>query len=234
MSKKTKVEALFISDVHLGTRGSNSERLLEMLKMYDPEILFLVGDIIDGWMLKRNFKWKKQDTKVIQKLLKMSSKGTKIIYITGNHDDFLRQYPFIKLGNIEVHDEYIWKQTYITHGDLYDGIVNLKWLGLIGSIGYDVAISIDRFLKKLGMKRSLSKYLKDKVKEAVKFVTDFESELTRQACNRNCHSVICGHIHKPDDKMIDGVRYMNCGDWVENNTYITYNDSQYQIHEFKR
>ena len=123
-----RIEALFISDVHLGTRGSNSEQVLEVLKHYQPQTLFLVGDIIDGWMLKRKFRWSQSHTNVIRKILSYSKNGTKIIYLVGNHDEFLRQYLDMSFGNIEIHDEYIWNNTYITHGDLYDGVVKLKWL----------------------------------------------------------------------------------------------------------
>lgn len=228
-----KIEALFISDVHLGSKGSNANQVAELLKEYEPEYLFLVGDIIDGWMLKRKFRWPDSHTKVIQRILKLSRKGTKVIYITGNHDDFLREYGEIKFGNIELRNEYIWKNTFITHGDLYDGIVQMKWLAVLGSIGYDIAITLDRFLKKLGMKRSLSKFLKNKVKEAIKFITDFENELSNQAKKYNCDTVICGHIHQPVDKMVDKVKYLNCGDWVENNTYITFNKNNYELHEYK-
>ena len=135
----------------------------------------------------------------------------------------------MSFGNIEIHDEYVWNDTYITHGDLYDGVVKLKWLGVLGSIGYDMAIAIDRRLKKWGYKRSLSKFLKDKVKEAVKFITSFEEEIVRQGIKHNCSTVICGHIHKAEDKDINGVRYLNCGDWIENNSYIIYTDGDYQV-----
>jgi UDP-2,3-diacylglucosamine pyrophosphatase LpxH len=224
-----KIEALFISDVHLGSKGSNAEMVLDLLKQYQPEYLFLVGDIIDGWLLKRKFRWPQSHTNVLRKIMSYSKNGTKVIYIPGNHDDFLREYGEFSFGNIEIHNEYVWNNTFITHGDLYDGVVKLKWLGVLGSIGYDMAISIDRKLKKLGMKRSLSKFLKDKVKEAVKFITQFEVELTRQAKKHHCTSVICGHIHHPEDRDIDGVRYLNCGDWIENNSYIIYNDNEYTV-----
>ena len=228
-----KVEALFISDVHLGSKGSNAEGVLALLKQYEPQTLFLVGDIIDGWLLKRKFRWPQSHTNVIRKILSFSKNNTKVIYIPGNHDDFLREYGEFQFGNLEVHNEYIWNNTFITHGDLYDGVVKLKWLGVLGSVGYDMAISIDRTLKSLGMKRSLSKFLKNKVKEAVKFITSFEHELIRQAKKHGCATVICGHIHHPDDRMVDGVRYLNSGDWIENNSYIIYNEGKYQLHEYK-
>ena len=224
-----KIEALFISDVHLGSKGSNANEVLTILKLYQPEYLFLVGDIIDGWLLKRKFRWPQSHTNVLRKILSYSKNGTKVIYIPGNHDEFMREYLELSFGNIEVHNEYIFKNTYITHGDLYDGVVKLKWLGILGSIGYDAAISIDRRLKSWGYKRSLSKFLKDKVKEAVKFMTSFEEEIVRQGIKHNCATVMCGHIHHPDDKKINGVRYLNCGDWIENNSYIIYNNDEYTV-----
>ncbi len=224
-----KIEALFISDVHLGSKGSNAEQALNVLKQYQPEYLFLVGDIVDGWLLKRKFRWPQSHTNVIRKIMSYSKNGTKVIYLPGNHDEFAREYLDLNFGNIEIHNEYIWNNTYITHGDLYDGVVKLKWLGVLGSIGYDFAISIDRRLKKLGYKRSLSKFLKDKVKEAVKFITSFEDELCRQAIKHNCKTVMCGHIHHPEDKLIGDVRYLNCGDWIENNSYIIYNENEYTV-----
>jgi UDP-2,3-diacylglucosamine pyrophosphatase LpxH len=224
-----KIQALFISDVHLGTKGSNADKVLEILKQYQPEYLFLVGDIIDGWMLKRKFRWTQPHTNVLRKILSYSKNGTKVIYIPGNHDEFLREYLDVNFGNIEIHNEYIWNNTYITHGDLYDGVVKLKWLGILGSVGYDLAISIDRRLKSWGYKRSLSKFLKNSVKEAVKFMTSFEEEIVRQGNKHNCSTVMCGHIHHPDDKMINNVRYLNCGDWIENNSYIIYNNNEYTV-----
>jgi UDP-2,3-diacylglucosamine pyrophosphatase LpxH len=229
-----KIEALFISDVHLGSKGSNAEDVLEILKKYQPNYLFLVGDIIDGWLLRRKFRWPQSHTNVIRKILSYSKNDIKVIYIPGNHDDFLREYGEFSFGNIEVHNEYIWNNTFITHGDLYDGVVKLKWLGVLGSIGYDMAISIDRGLKKIGFKRSLSKFLKNKVKEAVKFITQYEIELTRQAKKHGCSVVISGHIHHPDDRIIDGVRYLNTGDWIENNSYIIYHNNQFEVHVYKK
>ena len=224
-----KIEALFISDVHLGSKGSNAEQVLNILKQYQPEYLFLVGDIVDGWLLKRKFRWPQSHTNVIRKIMSYSKNGTKVIYLPGNHDEFAREYLDLNFGNIEIHNEYIWNNTYITHGDLYDGVVKLKWLGVLGSIGYDFAISIDRRLKKLGYKRSLSKFLKDKVKEAVKFITSFEEEIVRQGIKHNCSTVICGHIHKGEDKMIGDIKYLNCGDFIENNSYIIYNEGKYEL-----
>ena len=225
-----KVKALFISDVHLGSKGSQAPELLQTLKQYEPEYLFIVGDFIDGWLLKKRHYWTQDFTNVIRKILSYSKKGTQVIYITGNHDDFLRHYTPLDLGeNIKIVDEYIFEDYYITHGDLYDGIVSMKWLGVLGSVGYEMAIGIDHFMKRLGYKRSLSKYLKKKVKNAVKFITDFENQLAYQAKERNCKGVITGHIHTPSDRHIKGIHYLNCGDWIENNSYIIYNDGKFTV-----
>jgi UDP-2,3-diacylglucosamine pyrophosphatase LpxH len=235
MEKNTiKIEALFISDVHLGSKGSNPKELLTVLKKYEPQYLFLVGDIIDGWLLKRRIYWTQSNTNLIRKILSYSKSGTKVIYIPGNHDEFLREYGEITFGNIEFHDEYVYKDIYITHGDLYDGVVKLKWLGIIGSVGYDIAIVFDRFLKKLGYKMSLSKYLKDKVKGAIKFITSFEDQIMYQGKKRNCKNVVCGHIHFPVIKEVDDMTYINCGDWIENNTYVIYNNNKFTLHEYKK
>lgn len=131
-----KVEALFISDVHLGSRGSNAKQLLEVLKNHNPETLFIVGDFIDGWLLKKRHYWNQDFTNVLRKVLSYTKKGTKVVYITGNHDEFLRHYSPSEFGeNITICDEYIWNDYFITHGDLYDGVVQLRWLGMLGSVG---------------------------------------------------------------------------------------------------
>jgi UDP-2,3-diacylglucosamine pyrophosphatase LpxH len=229
-SKSVKeVEAMFISDVHIGSKGSNAGKLLETLKQYQPEKLFIVGDFIDGWLLKKRHYWNQDYTNLIRKILSYSKKGTDIIYITGNHDEFLRAYSPINFSeNIQITDGVIWNNYYITHGDLYDGVVNMKWLAHLGSTGYEIAISLDRFMKKLGYKKSISKWAKDSVKSAVKFITSFEDQLAYQAKKRNCKGVICGHIHKPEDKMIDDIHYLNCGDWIENNSYIIYDKGRFK------
>jgi UDP-2,3-diacylglucosamine pyrophosphatase LpxH len=218
---------IFISDVHLGSKGSNPKELYKLLNKEQPQKIFIVGDFIDGWLLKKRFHWTKDSTDVIRKILSYSNKGTEVVYITGNHDDFLRSYSPLNFGNIKIVDEWEWNGYLITHGDLYDGIVQLKWLGIIGSYGYELALAIDRGLKRLGYKKSFSKMTKDKVKSAVKFITDFERQLAYQAHSRGLKGVICGHIHKPENKKIKiknkTIHYLNCGDWIENNSYISYN-----------
>lgn len=228
-----KVDALLISDVHLGSKGANSDELLKVLKKYEPKQLFIVGDFIDGWLLKKRMFWNQSFTNVIRKILSYSKKGTEVIYITGNHDDFLRSYSGTDLGNIQIVDEYEWNGYYISHGDLYDGVVKLKWLGVLGSIGYELAIYIDRFFKKIGYDLHFSKTAKDKVKGAVKFITDFEKQLAFQAYIRDFKGVICGHIHTPENKTIQikekDIHYLNCGDWIENNSYIVYNKGKFVL-----
>lgn len=227
-----KVDALFISDVHLGSKGSNAELLLEMLKEYEPKELIIVGDFIDGWLLKKRHYWTQDFSNVIRKILSYTKKGTKVTYITGNHDDFLRSYIPLYFGdNINVVNEMVWEDYFITHGDLYDGIVQMKWLGKLGSFGYELAISLDMLMKKFGYKKSLSKFLKKKVKDAVKFITNFEEQLVYQSKKRNCKGVVCGHIHTPENKYIDGIHYLNCGDWIENNSYIIYDKGRWELKE---
>jgi len=223
-----EVKAIFISDVHLGSRGSNADKLTEVLKQYKPKYLFIVGDFIDGWLLKKRHYWKQDYTNLIRKILKYSKNGTKVVYLTGNHDEFLRHYTPLDFDtNITIVDEYIWNQYYISHGDLYDGVMNLKWLAHLGSWGYELAIQIDRLMKGLGYKKSVSKWAKDNVKNAVKFITSFETQLAYQAKKRNCTGVICGHIHKPENKIVGGIHYLNCGDWIENNSYIVYDNNEF-------
>lgn len=214
------MKTLVISDVHIGSKGCQTEAILSLLKeKYDRYIL--VGDIIDGWLFKKYKKFSYEQTRVIRRLLKLS-KDKEIIWIAGNHDEFLRKYLGTEVGNIKIVDEWSEHGTWFCHGDLYDGVVKLRWLGMLGSIGYDLAIVIDRLLKKTGRNFSLSKYLKNNVKAAISFMVDFENEMVRQAKKRNCHTVVCGHIHNPSDKMIDEVRYLNTGDWIENCSYIEY------------
>ena len=218
---KYDIDTLYLSDVHLGSKGCNAKEVLKTLKNYNAKTLVLVGDFIDGWLLQRRMYWPQSHNNVIQYVLKLSKKGTKVIYITGNHDEFLRSYSGEQFGDIEIVDEYIEGSIWTTHGDLYDGIVKLHWLGKLGGRGYELSIMLDRWMKRMGFRVSLSKWLKSKVKEAVKFVTNFENALAKEAVERGCNTVLCGHIHTPSDKIIEnGVRYLNCGDWIENNSYI--------------
>lgn len=222
------MKTLIISDLHIGSKGCKTEEILKLLKDESFERYILVGDIIDGWLFKKYKKFSYQHARVIRRLLKLS-KNKDIIWISGNHDEFLRKYTPIELGNIKVVDEFIEDGIWYCHGDKYDGIVKMRWLGMLGSIGYDLAIVIDRFLKRFNKKTSLSKYLKDNVKAAVSFLVDFENEMVRQAKKRKCHTVVCGHIHTPSFKLIDGVYYLNCGDWIENCTHVVLTNNSLEL-----
>ena len=222
------MKTLIISDLHIGSKGCQTEEILTLLKNESYDRYILVGDIIDGWLFKKYKKFSYQHTRVIRRLLKLS-KNKEIIWISGNHDEFLRKYTPMELGNIQIVDEFVEDGVWYCHGDKYDGIVQMHWLGVLGSIGYDLAIVIDRFLKKFNRKTSLSKYLKDNVKAAISFMVDFENEMARQAKKRNCHTVVCGHIHAPSDKNVDGVHYLNCGDWVENCSYIVLEKNKFTL-----
>jgi len=222
------MKTLIISDLHIGSKGCRTDEILELLKDESFERYILVGDIIDGWLFKKYKKFSYQHARVIRRLLKLS-KNKEIIWISGNHDEFLRKYTPIEIGNIKVVDEFIENGVWYCHGDKYDGIVKMHWLGMLGSVGYDLAIVIDRFLKRFNKKTSLSKFLKDNVKAAVSFLVDFENEMVRQAKKRKCHTVVCGHIHTPNFKIIDGVYYINCGDWVENCTHVILENNDFEL-----
>lgn len=228
-----KYKSIFISDVHLGTRFSKAKLLLNFFKHNECENLILVGDIIDGWSIKRKLYWPQEHSDVIQKILKKAKKATKVTFITGNHDEFLRPFVPLLLGNsinISNELEYIalnGKKYYITHGDFFDSItMTKKWLAVLGDYGYDLLLhlnSILNFFRKLfGIRKywSLSKYVKDNIKSSVSFINDFESVLANHARNKAYDGIICGHIHKAEIKLIDEIEYLNCGDWVESCTAI--------------
>lgn len=232
-----KIESLYISDVHLGSKGSKAVELLGVLKNYEPEKLFIVGDFIDGWLLKKRHFWPQEHTNVIRKVLSYAKKGTQVYYITGNHDEFLRSYENLDFGNITVLDEIIDDGVWIIHGDKYDSVVMYnKWIAILGSIGYELVIYLNEVIKRirrtLGLRpRSFSKWVKAKVKGAVAFIDSFEFTLATEAINRECHTVICGHIHTPADRVINGVRYMNTGDWIESLSYITKENGKLILHK---
>lgn len=238
-----KYKSIFISDIHLGTRFSKAKLLLNFFKHNDCEHLILVGDIIDGWSIKRKLYWPQEHSDVIQKILKKAKKGTKVTFITGNHDEFLRPFVPLLLGNsvhISNELEYIalnGKKYYITHGDFFDSItMTKKWLAVLGDYGYDLLLHLNgilNFFRKLfGIRKywSLSKYVKDNVKSSVSFINDFESVLANHARNKAYDGIICGHIHKAEIKLIDEIEYLNCGDWVESCTAIVENfDGRFEI-----
>lgn len=228
-----KYKSIFISDIHLGTRFSKAKVLLNFLKHNESDQLILVGDIIDGWAIKRKLIWPQEHSDVIQKILKKAKKGTKVTFITGNHDEFLRPFVPLLLGDsvsIANELEYVAinkKKYYITHGDFFDSItMTKKWLAILGDYGYDLLLHLNVVLnflrKRIGIKKywSLSKYVKDNVKSSVSFISDFEAVLSTHAKNKGYDGIICGHIHKAEIRDIEDIEYLNCGDWVESCTAI--------------
>jgi UDP-2,3-diacylglucosamine pyrophosphatase LpxH len=228
-----KYKSIFISDIHLGTKFSKAKELLNFLKYNESENLILVGDIIDGWAIKRKFIWPQTHSDVIQKILKKARKGTKVTFITGNHDEFIRPFVPLILGdslNITNELDYIGinkKKYYITHGDFFDSItMTKKWLAILGDYGYDLLLHLNSVLnflrRKAGIQKywSLSKYVKDSVKSSISFINDFEIVLSNHAKNKGYDGIICGHIHKAEIRNINSIEYLNCGDWVESCTAI--------------
>ena len=231
-----KYQAIIVSDLHLGTKDSKAEEFIEFLEKHPTDLLILNGDIIDGWALNRGAKWKKQHTKVISKLLKLSNK-TQIIWIRGNHDEFLQEFMGNHFGGIEIREDYVLdirntvESYYIFHGDVIDiFITKYKWLSKIGAIGYDFALWLNRWYNKYRVWRklpyqSISQKIKSGVKAATNYVNDFEVTALSMATKKGCHGVMCGHIHQPEDRMINGKRYLNSGDWIENMTAICVEDT---------
>ncbi len=226
-----KVKTLFISDIHLGTRGCNADALLDFLRHYEAETIYLVGDIIDCWRLKAAWHWPESHNVVVQKLLRKARKGTRIIYIPGNHDEVMRPYAGDTFGGIEIIEEAICELTdgrkaLILHGDKFDTVVrNMKWLAHLGDWAYDFAIFINRYLnffrRQLGMPYwSFSAAAKAKVKQAVNFIGAFEDAVVADALHQGAQVVICGHIHHATARQMGPIFYMNCGDWVESRTAI--------------
>ena len=215
-----------ISDLHLGSKPSRKDDILEFLNTLKTNILILNGDIVDGWSLKRGSKWTKKDMKIIRKLLKISETDTEVIWIRGNHDDFLKEFLPFYLGNIKIVEDWIYQynQTryYIFHGDVLDiFITKIKWLAYIGSVGYDIALWMNRWYNKWRAFRglpyySISKDIKNGIKQATSFINDFEDNAIKLANQKGCEVAVCGHIHHPDLNS----DYMNSGDWCENCTAL--------------
>jgi UDP-2,3-diacylglucosamine pyrophosphatase LpxH len=238
-----KYKAVIVSDLHLGTKDSQAKEFIEFLEKHPTDLLILNGDIIDGWALARGSKWRKQHTKVVNKLLKLSH-TTHIIWIRGNHDEFIQEFIGTNFGNIQIREDYRLNVTrwvendtyrnesyYVFHGDIVDVfITKYKWIAKIGSIGYDIALWMNRWYNRYRKWRnlpylSISKDIKAGVKKAVNYVNDFETSAVKIAQEKRCYGAICGHIHQPADKMIENSRYLNSGDWVENRTAILVSSS---------
>ena len=233
--------SVFISDVHLGTKMSQPAALLEFLKLIECDYLYLVGDIIDGWAMSNRFYWPQEHNDVIQKLLRKARKGTNIIYLPGNHDEFLRSFGEQELGNIRLIDTCMHvgadgKRYRVMHGDQFDVVIkHAKWLAHIGSWAYDSLISLNVIVS--SMRRwfnlrpwSLSAWAKYKVKTAVNFIGDYEENLASYAGSHGCDGIICGHIHHANIREIDNILYLNSGDWVESCTaLVEHEDGRWEI-----
>jgi UDP-2,3-diacylglucosamine pyrophosphatase LpxH len=226
-----KHRAIFISDLHLGTRTSQADAVLEFLRVHDADRIYLVGDIVDFWRVRRGAYWPQSHNDVIQKLLRKVRKGTHVVFVPGNHDECLRDFCGMHFGGIEVvrnsvHTTLDGRRYLVLHGDEFDVIVRTaKWLALLGDRGYEFALWMNNPLnwirRNLGLGYwSLSAYLKYRVKQAVNFIGAFETAVAEEARRQQAEGVICGHIHHAADRTIGAVHYLNCGDWVESCTAI--------------
>lgn len=228
---EAKFRAVFISDIHLGTMGCQAVPLLEFLKVHTSDYLYLVGDIIDGWQIRRKWYWPQTHNDVVQKLLRSARKGCRVIFVPGNHDEFARGFIGHRFGGIEVVEESVHrlangKTLWVIHGDYFDGVIQCaKWLAYVGDNLYEFTLRLNRYLNqlrgRLGLPYwSLSAYLKSKVKKALNYVTDFEVAVARETRKRGHDGVVCGHIHRAEMRTIDGILYCNDGDWVESQTAL--------------
>jgi UDP-2,3-diacylglucosamine pyrophosphatase LpxH len=228
---KPGYRTIWISDIHLGTPGCKAEYLLDFLRHNESDTLYLVGDIIDAWQLRRNFYWRQAHNDVIQKVLRRARKGTRVIYVPGNHDEPLRDYLGLSLGGIEIVDDVVHttadgRRMLVIHGDLFDGVIrHAKWLAHLGDRLYTMVLKLNHWFNHVRTRMgfpywSLSQYLKHKVKNAVSYISDFEEALAHEAKRRGLDGVICGHIHKAEIREIAGMLYCNDGDWVESLTAL--------------
>jgi len=226
-----RYRTIWISDIHLGTRGCKAGQLLDFLRHTESDTLYLVGDIVDGWRLKRSWYWHQAHNDVIQKVLRKARKGTRVVYVPGNHDEALRDFLDLHFGGIHVVGEAIHvgadgRRFLVIHGDAFDAIIaTAGWLAILGDHAYNFAVAVNTWYNRarlaLGLPYwSLSKYLKLKVKNAVSFITAFEQALAAEARRRGVDGVVCGHIHKAEIREVDGVLYCNDGDWVESCTAL--------------
>jgi UDP-2,3-diacylglucosamine pyrophosphatase LpxH len=226
-----RVRTLFLSDIHLGTRGCQADKLLDFMRHYDADTVYLVGDIVDGWQLKFGWYWPQTHNDIVQKLLRKARKGSRLYYIPGNHDEFLRDYYGTHFGGVEVLEDAIHvaadgRRYLVIHGDLFDVVIrHARWLALLGNHAYDTAIWLNTYFNAIrrafGLTYwSLSQWAKLKVKNAVNFIGEYERALAAEAHRRGVDGVICGHIHHAVISDKSGLCYINCGDWVESCTAV--------------
>ncbi|MFA5990117.1 MAG: UDP-2,3-diacylglucosamine diphosphatase [Sphingomonas sp.] len=235
VSQRRKFRTIWISDIHLGTRGCNTEMLIDFLDHVDSDMLYLVGDIIDGWQLKRKFYWPAGHNDIVRRLLKRAKRGTRVIYIPGNHDEVFRQFSGLDFGGVQIrrkaiHDTADGRRLLVLHGDEFDAITLAhRWLAHVGDIAYTALMALNRWLnlfrRRFNMPYwSLSKHAKAKVKNAVEFISRYEEIVAEAAGARGVDGVVCGHIHTAEHRMINGIEYWNDGDWVEGCTALVEHD----------
>jgi len=239
-TENLKVRSIFISDLHLGSRFARADSLLAFLEGHQPDYLYLVGDIVDGWCLRRKWHWPETYNRLLDRLLELAREGTQIRLTPGNHDEFLRRF-LLSHHLVMIEDEFIHegpdqRRVVVLHGDRFDSVeTQARWLSLVGNVGYEVLLRIDhyanRLLQRLGRpRRRISQAVKGKVKRIVQFVSQFEDRLREHAHLKGCQAVICGHIHMPEVSRRDGLLYVNLGDWVENGTaLIEYHDGRLEL-----
>ena len=241
-----RYRTLFLSDVHLGARGCQADKLLDFLRWHEADTIYLVGDIVDGWALRSGWYWPQEHNDVVQKLLRKARKGARMIYVPGNHDEFMRDYYGTHFGGIEVVENAVHtagdgRRYLVIHGDLFDLVVTqARWLALLGDKAYDFAITLNRVFnavrRRLGFGYwSLSQWAKLKVKNAVNFIGHYEQTIAAEAKRHGVDGVICGHIHHPIIRDDASCRYINCGDWVESCTAVVEHfDGRFEIIRWTR
>lgn len=232
MREHNHYRTIWISDVHLGTRGSQADFLCDFLKFNHSEKLYLVGDIIDGWALhKGNTLWNQSHTNVIRRILTKSKRQTDVVYVPGNHDEFMRRYDKATFGNIKIRDQIVHtcadgRKILVLHGDQFDDVMQTqKWLANLGDTAYTFALWMNRGFNRLRRRMgygywSLSQFLKQRVKGAVNYISQFEDEVIHYAQKRGVDAALCGHIHHAEIRQLDDFVYYNCGDWVESCTAL--------------
>ena len=242
-----KVRSIFLSDIHLGTRGCQADRLIDFLREYESEHLFLIGDIIDFWAMGRSIQWSARQNTVVQKILRRARHGEKVVFIPGNHDEALREYDGTSFGDILIAFEWLHvtadgKQLLLIHGDQFDQVTrHHRWIAVLGDVGYDLLIRLNGWLSwlrrtlRINSYWSLAGYAKRKVKSAVEFIFDFENSVIHSARDRGLNGVVCGHIHSAAIKEVSGLLYVNCGDWVDSCTAIVeHHDGRLELIEWRQ
>ncbi|MBO6716371.1 MAG: UDP-2,3-diacylglucosamine diphosphatase [Rhizobiaceae bacterium] len=241
LDRPRRFRTLFISDVHLGSKPAKADFLIDFLRYHEADTIYLVGDIVDGWRLKRSWHWPQAHNDVVQKLLRQARKGATINYIAGNHDEFLRGFQGVHFGGVVVMDRDVHvsadgKRFLIIHGDQFDSIVHsVRWLAYLGDFAYDASIIVNRIVARLrrlfGMPYwSFSSWAKVRVKKAVNFISAFQKLVVDEAKRSEVDGVICGHIHHATIEDIAGIRYINTGDWVESCTAVAeHEDGRFEI-----